>query len=239
MVGRQVEFLSHARAGGVVEGKFAVGGVLQLAAAHAKAFNHLRKAGVLVCGIAFAHHLVHFRFLVIVQRRLQIGAVLGGDFGERVGLELVQNVSGGGFQHGAADGDVFADAVFGQHGFVSGIFQLGLALDVMDFVEQRFFGGGFGAGVELGVGLGLRGAAGVLAHALQIRSQLGHKGGGDDDAILNFRKRGGVVGNAVNEVGLADFGELVFVQKAVGFWGFGCGCGCGCGVSHNQSMVEG
>ena len=141
-VRRQIEFLSHAGVGGVGEGVFAVGGVLQLAAAQGQAHHHVRQFRPQVRGVALAAHLGHLGFLVSVRRGLEVGGVLRGDFRQGVGLELVENVVGGGFQRGAADVYVGADAVFGQDAFVGGVFDFGLALDIMDFGEQRFFGGG-------------------------------------------------------------------------------------------------
>src|ERR1035438_5416440 len=66
-----------------------------------------------------------------------------------VGLELVQDGVGGGFQRGTAGVYVLADAVFGQDAVVAGVFELGLALDVMNFTEQHAFGEVLGAGLEL------------------------------------------------------------------------------------------
>ena len=84
----------------------------------------------------------------------------------------------------------------------------------MDFCQQHFFGAGLGAGFNFGIGLGLDGAAGVLAHALQIGPQLGHECGRDNVVVLDFGKSGGVAGHAVNGVGSADFGELMFIEQA-------------------------
>jgi hypothetical protein len=102
-IGGRSNLLSHAGVGGVGVGVFAVGGVLQLAAAHGQAHHHVRQLRFARCGVALAAHLRHLGFLVGVVRGLEVGGVLGGDFRQGVGLELVENGVGGGFQRGAAE----------------------------------------------------------------------------------------------------------------------------------------
>lgn len=201
-----------------------------MAAAQGQAHHHIRQLRPQILGIALAAHLRHLGCLVGVGRGLEICGVLRGNFRQGVGLELVQNVVGGGFQRGTADVYVGANAVFGKGVAVADVFDFGLALDVMDFGQQHLFGGGLGAGFLLGVGDGFGRAAGVLAHCLQISPQLGHEIGRDDLVVLDFGKGRGIAGHAVNGVGVADFGELVFVEETVVFWGFGGGCGCGCRI---------
>ena len=79
------------------------GGVLQLAAARGEAFHHRRELGVVGDSVAFAGYLGDFGFLVGFERELQIRAVLGGDLGQGVGLEFVDDVGGGGLQRGEGD----------------------------------------------------------------------------------------------------------------------------------------
>lgn len=241
MVGREVEFDSHAGAGGVGEREFAVGGVLELAAARGQAHHHLRQLRLQIRGVALAAHLVHLGLFVGVERGLQIRAVLGGDFGQGVGLELVDDVAGGGFQQRAADVNVGAHAIFSQCRAVGGIFQLGLALDVMDLGEQNSFGGRLAAGVQLGIQRGLGRAAGVLADAVQIFSKLGHQVVGDDLVVLDFGEVVRVAGDAEDDVAPADFGELMFVQQAVAARGFvgGGGRGSRCWIAHGLFGIYG
>src|SRR5674476_1554764 len=239
LAGGQVEFLPDAGVGGVGPGIFAVGGVLELAAAHGQAVHHGRQFHAQRGRVAFSADLIGLGLLVGVERGLEVGAVLGGDRGQGVGLELVDDVGGGGFQRGAVEVQVGADGVFGQDVAVAaGVFETGLALDVMDFAQQRGLGGVFGGGLELAFHAGLGGVAGVLAGGFQVGAQRGQKGGGDDLFILDLRKNRRVaVDDAVDDVGFADFGELMLVEQAVMFRGFAAGW-AGAGAGGVVSLIK-
>ena len=101
--------------------------------------------------------------------------------------------------------------------------------------SSDFLAAVFVAGLLFGVGDGFGRAAGILAHGVEVAAQRGHEGGRDDLVVLDLRQNRRVaVDDAVNGVGAADFGELMFVEQAVVFGGFAVRRGRrgGCWVSH-------
>ena len=236
-------------AGGGV-GPFGVGGELDFHALGDGRFEQVVAAAPQLAGGALASALVGLRSFIGVERVEQLLAFGGGDFGEFIGGGFLVNGEGVLLQDGAADGDVFADAVVLQDAGVFGVMlQAGTSLDEVDDFLQLILGVDFLLGEEHFFSGGADGFAAVVPHGVAVG-----QGGGDfrfGDVVFVGFLAGFGLGDELREVGgnesdAADFlsfgerGELGLVQRRRGGAGFRCRSGrWSWGVGHGIDGLAG
>ena len=235
-----MELAADGGVGGVGVGPFGIGGELEPQAA----LGGLLDEGVAVdagaAGLADGSCLAGLGGLVGLQGGFE-GAAFGfGDFGEFVGGGFVVDRLAPAFEHGAAVGDLEADAVFGEGGRVFGEMLLpGAGLELADEGDESFFGHFLFVGALFLVAGGADGGGAFAAGGLAKREHCfdggfgnvvvaGHLSGFEGDQFVQVIR---LEGGAADFFGLGERGELGLVEwRGSGARFAGCRGGIGGGV---------